>query len=557
MDAIYSVQKMADVLEAGPDTERDFILFELQQLLTHCRGDTLRILVPVLCAVVPSWTPELQIKAAQRLLDVAALPLEAGLASQMALAALQVVDGALAAGGVPPGAPGAAAVAAAATVGGASAPPPAGREDVEDLLALWGTVLVDVLPSVTWGDGALPRLIERVDTHTVSVAYEARKLAARVLGALAGCIPPPAVETTLLPRAVRLASDAHVEVRGTVTESLAFIGAVLPGPVVEARVWPLLARQLDGGGPTGRGEEDVRIRATSVRTLAHVVAAHQARGDGADGGYAGASASTLGTSSHGGGSSGTTTSRLFGELLPPVFSRLCAFTRRFAAEDLRLVDDDTYLMLEVVSQVYGQLLYALPAASRRSVRKDAYKAFLGMATCNGPLVRRNSAYNLPGVAVALGDRLAPELSGLAEYLSKDTDEEVRWMLAGGLHETTARLVAKGDWDRLFAAACALLADENAAIRTHALAHLPGTAAAGGGAPPVRERLGRRRIGCRGGRSRCRCCCSSSSGWGHPTTLFGDGRFGQHWLVVGRTSAYRDRDADAQAGAPLFPPRHPC
>jgi hypothetical protein len=238
----------------------------------------------------------------------------------------------------------------------------------------------------------------------------------------------------VLPRTIRLFKDNDVQVRGVVVESLACIGASLPARVTEAEVWPLVEHLLE---PT----ENARIHATAMRTLAHILQNQREKG---------------------------ATGRLFREQLPPVFTKIASFARRHAAEDQRLVDDDTYMLLEVASEVFGQFVYSLSLFARRSFMKEAYKAYCQMATCNGPIIRRNCAFNLPGVAKALGERFAIELSGLCEFLAKDMDEEVRFILAAGIHQSATLLVPRGNYDRLFGAVCALLEDDNPHVRMNAL-----------------------------------------------------------------------------------------
>lgn len=408
MEAIYSVQKMADVLVAGPDTEREFILFELQQLLDHCLDDTMKILIPVLCEYVHSWNIDLQIKSAQRLFDVVCLDLDPATANMITCASFGVIHGSR----------------------GKAAP------EYQELYNLWGGILVDCLPNMSWSPQEVKDVVALVDIHAKEGLYTSRKVAARVIGALAQCLEKSKVEKIVLPRAVDLFDDPDIEVRGTVVESLASVGAALPIRVTETEVWPLIERLLEP-------PEESRLRATAMRTMAHILESHREK-------------------------SGP--SRLFRDLLPPVFGRLSVFARKYSAEDQRLVDDDTYLLLEVASEVFGQFAYSLASYPRKSFRKEAYKAYAGMATCNGPLIRRNCAFNLPGVAKALGERYALELSGLCEYLAKDTDEEVRWILAAGIHETAALLAPKGNFERLFTAVCSLLQDENPMVRMNALAH---------------------------------------------------------------------------------------
>lgn len=408
LEAIYSVQRMAEVLVHGPDSEREFILFELQQLLDHCLEDTMKILIPVLCEHVPNWNIDLQIKSAQRLYDVVYLDLDPATANMITCASFGVIH---------------------RSRGRAGA-------EYEELYNLWGGLLVDCLPNMQWSPQEIRDVIALVDIHSKETLFTSRKVAARVVGALAQCLDKNKIEKVILPRAISLFDDVSVEVRGTVVESLATIGAALPIRVTEAEVWPRVERLV-------HPPEEARIRATAMRTLSHILEAHR---------------------------SSPSPNRLFRELLPPVFATLATFSRKYSSEDQRLVHDDTYLLLEVVSEVFGQFSYSLALFAKKSFRKEAYKAYAGMSTCNGPLIRRNCAFNFPGVAKALGERYAAELSGLCDYLANDMDEQVRSILAAGIHETAALLAPRGNFDRLFGAVCQLLQDESPSVRMNALAH---------------------------------------------------------------------------------------
>lgn len=408
LDAIFSVQRMAEVLVVGPDSEREFILFELQQLLDHCLEDTMKILLPVLCEHVPSWNIDLQIKSAQRLFDVVGLDLDPTTANMITCASFGVIHRSR----------------------GCAGP------EYEELYELWGGLLVDCLPNMQWSSKEIKEVVGLVDIHSEESLFTSRKVAARVVGALAQCLDRGKVEKFILPRAIKLFEDQNVEVRGTAVESLSFIGAALPIRIAESEVWPRMERLLES-------HEEARIRATAMRTMSNILAAHR-------------------TSSN--------PNRLFRELLPPVFARLAGFARKHSSEDQRLVHDDTYLLLEVVSDVFGQFAFSLALFSKRSFRKEAYKAYAGMVTCNGPLIRRHCAFNFPGVAKALGERYAVELSALCDYLAHDMDEQVRWILAAGIHETATLLAPRGNFERLFGAVCQLLQDRSPMVRMNALGH---------------------------------------------------------------------------------------
>lgn len=310
------------------------------------------------------------------------------------------------------------------------------RAVVDTIYEAWGEILVAVLPNVSWNEQELERVIALIDVHARRNNEISRKLAARVLGALCICLTPAEVEKHILQRALDLCEDEDVEVRGMVTESLQFIGAALSIDVTEEQIWPKILQLLD--------DLDARIHAATLRSIAHLVETHREKEGN---------------------------KRLYRDQLPPVFLKHCEFSRKAAAEDQRTVDDDSYLLLEIFSEVFGPFLASSYVhITDENQRKDVYKAFLGNATCNGPVVRRHCAFNMPGVAESLGSKYNVELSNIVEFLSRDTDAETRWNLAAGIHITTSLLVSKPTVENLFKSIVGLLRDDNPLVRMNTLQH---------------------------------------------------------------------------------------
>lgn len=307
----------------------------------------------------------------------------------------------------------------------------------EDLFEAWGEILVVGLPNVDWEDADdLRNIVDTLDEFAKDDDDVSRKLAARVYGSFASCLSEEQVENQILTRALELANDEDLEVRGMVAESLAFIGAAVSIGVTEKLVWPKVLSLLR--------DPDARIHAATLRALAHILEAHRVKNHN---------------------------SVLYSELLAPVFERECDFVRKAATADQRTVNDDTYLLLEIISEVFGQLVFAIsPFFADEAARKDAYKAYLAMATCNGPIVRRYCAFNIPGVSKSIASGFATEMSSIVEFLSRDTDSETRWNLAAGIHESVALLASKTSIDNLFKSVVALLQDENPLVRMNTLEH---------------------------------------------------------------------------------------
>jgi len=402
-EALFSVSRMADVLETGNDTKKQGVLYEMQSLLDHCFEDTLKILVPVLCLYVHEWNHELQLVAAESLLEVVHKKIPADVAKMISAASFRVVKSAT----------------------------------IDTIYESWGEILVAVLPSVSWSEEEMTRVLALVDAHANRTSEVSRKLAARVYGALSLSLAPDKVNDLILSRTLKLCNDPDVEVRGMSTESLAFLGSMVPSSILRNVLWPELSKLME--------DQNARIRAAALRSVARVLESER--------------------------NSGTDTSVL-AELLCPVFLQHCYFAESAAAEDQRLVDDDSYLLLEIFSEIFGELLLAAsPFMQDDAAWVDAQKSFVGMSTCNGPVVRRHCAYNLPGVSQVIGARERVELTTVLEFLSRDPDPETRWNLAAGVHDSIRYLLDDETCEMLLKGFVSVLHDDNPLVRMNAVSHL--------------------------------------------------------------------------------------
>mmetsp|Transcript_36512 Transcript_36512/g.146009 ORF Transcript_36512/g.146009 Transcript_36512/m.146009 type:complete len:675 (+) Transcript_36512:760-2784(+) len=408
-EVVYSVQKMAELLKDGTDTERTFVLEEIQQLFGHCMDDILRTLLPIICTRIHLWKMDVQLTAAATLALLVLFQIPLDSARGIARASMTVIK-------------------------------TSGKNlDLEELAFFyqaWASILVEVIPRLVNYHNDAAHFIKLVDDHIGSRDTESRKFAARILGALGG-VSRELAEGEILPRMMRLSEDEDVTVRGTTAEAMKSVGGSMSEEVLQETIWVRLVEYLD--------EDDVRIQATSLRTIAQIV--EKQRG--------------LENSER----------KLFKESLPPILMRQIRFANASSEKDQRLVKDEEYTLLDVCSDVFGELLYSVALFYQKGFRKEALKAYVGMATCNGPIIRRNTAFNLPGVCLALGDKFGGELSAVAEYLSKDKDAEVRWIVSSGVHETVKALARTGKIEKLGKAVATLLYDKNPAVSMNAFENL--------------------------------------------------------------------------------------
>lgn len=300
---------------------------------------------------------------------------------------------------------------------------------------VWGEILVSVLPVVSWSGAELDKVLGQIGRrHEIMGVSMSKRLTARILGSLAVCSKDEQLKRRILDRAISMANDSDSEVRGMIAESMSFIGAAVEIHIVEKELWPYLQTFIR--------DTNQRVHAAAIRTIAFIASAHQSRSPAAI---------------------------LFKQLLPKVFINECARVKQIASQDLRCIDDDKCLVLEINAEVFGQLLNSchmfLP---NENSLKDVYKAFRAMSTCNGPVIRKYCAYNLPAICLCYVHIYRTDLSAIAEFFSRDAEPETRWILAAGIHETTRILVNRDTLDNLVKSAFALLSDSNSLVRLNAL-----------------------------------------------------------------------------------------
>lgn len=304
-----------------------------------------------------------------------------------------------------------------------------------DVFDAWGEILSMMLPQVKRDDVlslVVPATVDRAASPTV----ESRRLAARIIGSLNDALTAKELEEQFLGQAMRLCDDQDPSVRAMIAQSLASVGTKLPLRISEKQLWPKLDALMT--------DDNARVRAAAMRAVARSAEAHKAE---------------------------CLASPSFKNMLLPTFLRECATASTVASSDLRNVDDDTYLMLEIFSEVYGYLLCAVHSLfGSDETWNTALNSLRRMVTCNGPTVRHWCAFNVPAVAVVCGSERPDKIRGVVHALSADTDVETRATLAAGIHET-ARVLGNGELrEEILNAIANLMTDQNPQVRMNSLSH---------------------------------------------------------------------------------------
>lgn len=298
-----------------------------------------------------------------------------------------------------------------------------------------GEIVSIILPQVHRYDVlqfVVPDAVER----TASDRPPERRLAARVIGSLNDALSSDELEQIFLNSIIALARDPDDTVRAMMAQSMAAVATKLSLRVAEEKLWPRLKDLMS--------DENVQVRAAAMRAMAKSAESHRSSAE---------------------------KSRTYVTLIKPLFLQECQKATQVAASDLRTVTDDTYLTLEIFSEVYG---YFLCAVSTLLNEEQSWTLVLNtlrqMVTCNGPTVRHWCAFNIPAVAVVIASARSEHLLGVIPALAADSDIETRATLAAGVHEVAKALRSGPLRNDVIRAIGMLFMDNNAQVRMSALGH---------------------------------------------------------------------------------------
>lgn len=310
-----------------------------------------------------------------------------------------------------------------------------GKSESGEVFDACGEILSMMLPQVQRKE-VLELVVPATVERAVAANPESRRLAARIIGSLNDSMTAKELEDVFLRQALTLADDEDASVRAMIAQSLSAVGIKLPLRVSERHLWPKLKVLMR--------DENARVRAAAMRAIARSAEAHRAH---------------------------ASSSKMYRTMLMPMFLEECDRAGKVGSSDLRNVSDDTYLMLEIFSEVYGYFLCAVsPLFADEEIWTAALNTLRRMVTCNGPTVRHWCAFNMPAIASVCVDSRTDKIAGVVQALSVDSDVETRATLAAGIHETT-RLLGHGPLrDEIIHAVGDLLTDENAQVRMNSLGH---------------------------------------------------------------------------------------
>jgi len=416
----FSPGEIGRVLSDSTDDNRcDEALAELPQLIDHCSDHLVYSILPVICENINSWIPERQWMVALLLDQLLNKILEGSAQSELwevVTSGLTLLETSLST--VP-------------------------QESLEPFHELWREVVGRALLLIDTDVSQLNYVLKKIEQYGASDSILERILGAMLLGSCARNAPSDFINQRLFPLLEVFAKDSAGEhVYATALSSIAVLSRNVKLLDTEKHLWKYLSAVISGGS------DEFRLHSEALYVTAEIAWDKRLKGDAG--------------------------SVFFKELLPPVLLKECAFATFIAADADALVMDDSYVLLETISETFGELLYSVSLHLESGYRRHAFKAFTAMCACTGSIVRRNCAFNLPGVAVVLEAKYANELCGIIETFSRDSDRDVRLLLARGFHELSKTLSKRGKLDKLFAPLIRLIKDSDAEVRMSILEHLNAT-----------------------------------------------------------------------------------
>lgn len=311
----------------------------------------------------------------------------------------------------------------------------AGKTTSPEVFDACGEIVSMILPQVHRYDVLHFIVPDAVDRAVSSRAID-RRLAARIIGSLNDALTADELESIFDKTCIKLSEDEDDTVRAMMAQSLAAVATKLPLRVAESVLWPRLKKLMN--------DENPQVRAAAMRAIAKSAEAHKAHAQN---------------------------SVTYSTLLKPLFLEECDKSSKVAGSDLRTVSDDTYLTLEIFSEVYGYFLSAISdLLNSDETWTTVVNTLRQMVTCNGPTVRHWCAFNMPAVTSVCSSAKYEHLNGVIPALAADSDTEARATLAKGIHEITRALCNTSLRGDVIRAIGMLFMDENAQVRMNALGH---------------------------------------------------------------------------------------
>lgn len=208
---------------------------------------------------------------------------------------------------------------------------------------IWSGILVESMQTkgLQVVDSELVALLNIASINAKSRLMECRKAATRIYGAVTAFLDTNRINHSVLPDMLNLFDDGDIVVLGASIEAMIAIANALSPEAVDKNIWPRLMNLTDS--------EDVRIRCASLRTIAAILTNIREC----------APTQPLRAS--------------FRNTTAALLKREIRTMKLNVLDDLRIISDEKYMVLETQADVFGELLYNTCDVLDQAQLKDAYK----------------------------------------------------------------------------------------------------------------------------------------------------------------------------------------
>jgi hypothetical protein len=429
--AVYSIQKLTELVRRGDDTQILFALGELKQLLEHCLDDARTLFIPAICENVPTWTQELQLKAGRELVLLEKYGMSSELGRVLAFAALLVIRD-------------------TNNITTSSA---------AQLYEFYGRVGSLSIPMVDWNTEDLSCILRFVDQYAESPFSEERRVAVSFSLGLCQCKASELnVARQGFSRLWPLSSDPSLDVLAKCLEVIGNCAGSFSDLVVVERVWPLIHKAWEIESTDVTSYKSLLARASAVKCASQLCEERFLnRRWGRSEARATENAAILG-----------------------ILTRLLAFATVWSQKDQRELAKEVYIAeIAVAENIVKLIYYALqgPKDPRNALSlKSAVAVYSQLVQSNGPEIREKCAYNMPGMAcIARTDKSSRAiLTTCCGELAFDGDDVVRIALSKGFHETVRALCSRANVDKLKGILVDLAEDDSIFVKNAIFSHLTET-----------------------------------------------------------------------------------
>lgn len=297
----------------------------------------------------------------------------------------------------------------------------------------WADILIAVIPHTHLSRNLRMRhmLLTLFNNFATQRNAHCRKLAARIISPLANALPNDTIADHMLHQTLSLMTDTENHVRSLTADSCQYLLPALHSHTAEPKVWPRFITLLR--------DQDYRVHATALRSIANIVSTTNAYPCGM---------------SHACRSVATT-----------VFVAECLNCMQWEpSSPRRRTAFDMSVLMRTFAEAFAPMMHALFDTLTPSQKDTVLYAFVGIATCKKPVIRRACAFNFPAVCARFGESHPERIAYVAKLWVQDDDLQTRHSFVAGIHLAVRFITTPRARELIIGAMCRLLADDCITVR---------------------------------------------------------------------------------------------